>query len=172
MTAKRSSMTSATSSIKEIGKYTESALKSLVAASLMTQSEEFAILQKKSSSFGSYFDDFCTINLKTSRRSGHTTSMIWVAQEMFSDPLFVGVNKSIASNIVDSLVRVCEMSKRDARDMVFKISDFDRRGRGRKYDAVFVDCASLLNEKDREIVFDFAKCYAARLERFCLVLLG
>ena len=160
---------SATSSIIEIRDYTEAALNSLVASSLFFQKKDVAILERERN-IESYVCNFCTIKMKTSRRSGHTTSMIWVGQEFFSNPLFVGANQGITKNIERMISSICEISTYDAKNMVRNVNIID--GTSYSPDAIFVDEVSFLSQKNNDDILRFAVRCAKNHDKFCLVLIG
>ena len=154
-------------SVENLGLY--SALKSLVSASLVAQSEQLLIEERRIG--GSYLHDFCTVKMSTARRTGHTEAMIWTAMEMFQDPIFIVVHKDRSDFLAKTLHRECDIPFSDCRSMVYNVSDLPRRTMGLRPDSVFVDNASTMTVSDLNKIYELSVSGLSGHNRFCLVLI-
>lgn len=141
----------------------ELALRLLIDTSLRMQEE---MVRFRARSDRAFLNDFCTVRLTCSRRSGHTTAMLKVAKDFFENPAFLLGN---------------DAQRAHARD--FSRSEFnaysDRQFfsdpclmRGSNFDAIFVDCGGARYDAQREEdVYSCAHGLLLGRPRFCLVFL-
>ena len=157
---------------------TEKALRLLIESNLALQWLLPAISYRMTYSERNYVKEFCTVKMSSSRRAGHTSSILTLGQEMFVNPLFVGANSVIVKRLREFLVTNFYKDKKVAKEMVVMPGKLRGLafpiGTGCKkrveYDAIFVDNYSMLTEEEENSVVDFAQiCLKGR---FCLVFVG
>jgi hypothetical protein len=113
------------------GDFTYNALKNLIFASSEIQSEDHApnLLER---SVKGYINEYCTINIKTARRGGHTTSSLRVAFELFPSVAFFSINSQMAdrmAGIMDAIVSESEdeLVHSRTRNMIATASKYDNK---------------------------------------------
>ena len=151
---------------------TKKALRLLIESNLILQLQEPAIECRMTTNTRNYIKDFCTVKMSSSRRSGHTSSMLSVALEMFAKPLFVTENTRMAERLKEILMTDFNISKKNARCMVSTARDL-RKLACPEEDAIFVDPSSMLTRNDEDDILGYAQgCLPAKRDCFCLVFVG
>ena len=97
---------------------TEEALRLLIESNLALQLQEPAISCRESIGDWNYIKEFCTVKMSSSRRAGHTSSILSLGQEMFANPLFVGANKRMAEMLEEHLMNDFFVDKKTVKGMV------------------------------------------------------
>lgn len=97
-----------------------------------------------------HLNSWCTISFRGPRRSGHTTMMLKVGQELFENPAFIFMNHDHSSLFSKEIVKGKTYSSHNINAM-----------RGTTHDAVFVDCGFWIKEKQREEILSYASAILA-----------
>jgi len=155
------------------------ALRLLIESNLALQLREPVIECRMRINPRDYIKEFCMVKMSSSRRAGHTSSMLSLGQEMFMNPLFICSGNRMIEYLREILFTDFNIGKETAKNMVVRPEDLralihsiGRGGLKRRvdYDAIFVDNYSILTEEEENLVFDYAQNYLK--DRFCLVFVG
>jgi hypothetical protein len=144
---------------------TEMALKYLVQNSLEAQEQPSVQEYRRYDNSPSFLDSWCTVRLAGPRRSGHTTTILRVGRDMFESPLFLFHEKKYADQI-----RV-EHNLKQYQCQHFRPIQ-EEYMRGRKYDAVFVDCAFLLSNEQEDKLRRVFGAASAEYDKRCMIYVG
>jgi len=126
----------------------------------------------------SYWKEFCTVRLTTSRRSGHTTSVCKLAHEYFDKAIFLSPSLEISKNL-NLMFRNLQRDNSDYK----KITDFEiltsnggyffgthnsiDKFRGIDCEAVIIDGTfSLSHQKEEDVYEILGPCMCKHPQKF------
>ena len=111
-----------------------------------------------------FLNEFATIKISGPRSSGHTTAMI-KASQMFKNPAFIIRTEEQAYHVK----RCFSVDLQRIEDNVFCTT---KRMLGRRFDAIFVDCATFFPKEEMARIGILAEsCLGSNPNKFVLVLL-
>jgi hypothetical protein len=158
---------------------TQTALKYLIQNSLDFQRSDFGKDQRKRMGYNtSFIDYYCTVRMTGPRRSGHTTAMFKVGEEMFQRPLYLFHNadaeRTHKQTYLDLFAKKCnecgQPSKKEVATGSFGcLHTLVSKMRGRSFDAVLVDCGFFMSRSAQEELRNMSVACSAPFESFCLV---
>jgi hypothetical protein len=121
-----------------------------------------------------FFNEFCTISLKTARRGGHSTASAKVGYEFFNDVLFLSPNYNMGQNLMrlfadsvnksgeriySSTRNAIKVKEHDDKFSTYKFesyenfgrnSDLEYRTKGWSFEAIIVDPAFGMKKKQKK----------------------
>jgi len=101
----------------------------------------------------SWAKEFCTIQFKTARQSGHTYALIEVAITRFESPAIV-TPRSIMNRHIEESIKKQRNQYQTGVPILTTIDSLDRlRGVG-KIDAVLVDCSFMVSDNKKEEIYN------------------
>lgn len=163
---------------KQIWENTYTSLKSLVENSYYGQLAFSLDCRPKCDYTISYFNEFCTVRMCTSRGSGHSTAICRVAREYFSRVIFLSFNLSMAERLRETF---CSLEV-DSFEFIKNKQEIQTRGGGRYWfgstksldsfrgvecEAVFIDGTFDLTDKNKDLIYlTLAPCMKNYPQRF------